>query len=247
VALVLWYLGYPDQARTRGTEALTLAQELSHPASLAYVLYWVAFLYHQRREVQKTQEWTDASIDLSTEQGFAYWPPQGTILQGWVLTEGGQVAEGIVRMHQGLVAIQATGTEIQRAYSLGLLANAYRQVGQVREGLVVLDEALMAVDKTGGGWPEAELHRLKGALLLSLSADNHVEAEGCFHQALAVARRQQAKSLELRAAMSLSRLWQQQDKRVEAHQLLTEIYGWFTEGFDTADLQEAKALLAALA
>jgi TOMM system kinase/cyclase fusion protein len=247
VALVLWYLGYPDQARTRGTEALTLAQELAHPASLAYVLSWVAFLYHQRREVQKTQEWTDASIALSTEQGFAYWPPQGMILQGWVLAEGGQVAEGIVRMHQGLVALEATGTEILRAYSLGLLANAYRHVGQVREGLVVLDEALMAVDKTGGGWPEAELHRLKGALLLSLSADNHAEAEGCLHQALAVARRQQAKSLELRAAMSLSRLWQQQDKRGEAHQLLTEIYGWFTEGFDTPDLQEAQALLAELA
>jgi len=102
------------------------------------------------------------------------------------------------------------------------------------------------VNKTGERWPEAELHRLKGQLLLSLSADNHAEAEGCFHQALAIARRQQAKSLELRVAMSLSRLWQQQDKRAEAQQLLAEIYGWFTEGFDTPDLQEAKALLEEL-
>jgi predicted ATPase len=115
------------------------------------------------------------------------------------------------------------------------------------EGLTLLDEALALVHKTGEGWPEAELHRLKGELLLSLSADNQVEAEGCFHQALATARRQQAKALELRAAMSLSRLWQQQGKRTEAHQLLAEIYGWFTEGFDTPDLQDAKALLEALA
>jgi predicted ATPase len=118
---------------------------------------------------------------------------------------------------------------------------------QVREGLALLDEALALVNKTGERWPEAELHRLKGELLLLLSADNHAEAEGCLHQALAVARRQQAKSLELRAATGLSRLWQQQGKRTEAHQLLAEIYSWFTEGFDTADLQDAKALLEELA
>jgi predicted ATPase len=242
-ALALWYLGYPDQALTRGTEALTLAQQLSHPASLAYALYWLAFLYHQRRDLQKTQEWTDASIALSTEQGFGYWPPLGTILQGWVLSEDGQMAEGIHRIRQGLVALQVSGNQIQRAYSLGLLANAYKQLGQIIEGLSVLDDALTAVDKTGGRWAEAELHLIKGELLLRQAVSSPQEAEICFNQALVVARGQSGKSLELRAAMSLSRLWQRHGKRKEARQLLGEIYGWFTEGFATADLKAAKTLL----
>jgi predicted ATPase len=246
-AVVLWYLGYPDQALKRASEALTLAQELSHPASLAYVLYWIAFLHHQRRDLQKTQEWADASIELSTEQGFAYWPPQATLLRGWVLTERGQVAEGLVPMRQGLADLQATGTEIQRAYSLGLLAKAYSQAGQVREGIAALDEALAAVDKTGGRWAVAELHLLKGELLMRQAAANAPQAEICYDQALAVARHQQAKSLELRAGMGLSRLWQSQGKKEKARQLLGEIYGWFSEGFDTADLRAAKALLEELA
>ena len=240
-AVALWYLGYPDQALTRGSEALTLAQQLSHPASLAYVRYWLAFLYHQLREVQKTQQWTNASIALSTEQGFGYWPSQEMILQGWVLTEEGRVKEGIARLRQGLVGLQAAGTEITRAYSLGLLANGYKEVGQLGEGITILDEALAAVDKTGGRWAEAELYLLKGELLAR--QDGSDQAENSFHQSLAVARRQQAKSLELRAAMSMSRLWQRQGKKAEAQRLLAEIYGWFTEGFDTADLKQAKALL----
>ena len=245
-ALVLWYLGYPDQALARGIEAFTLAQELAHPASLAYVRYWVAFLYHHLREVEKTQEWADASIAVSTEHGFAYWPPQGMMLQGWVLAERGQVAIGIVRMRQGLVALQATGTDIQRAYSLGLLANAYRQVGQISEGLATLDEALGAVDKTGGRWGEAELHRLKGELLMRQAGSNAQQVEICFQQALAVARRQQAKSLELRAAMSLCRLWQKKGNQQQARELLAEIYGWFTEGFNSPDLCQARELLEGL-
>jgi predicted ATPase/class 3 adenylate cyclase len=245
-ALVLWYLGYPDQALTRGIEAFTLAQELAHPASLAYVRYWVAFLYHHLREVGKTQKWADASIAVSTEHGFAYWPPQGMMLQGWVLAEQGQVAEGIIRMREGLAALQATGTDIQRAYSLGLLANAYRQVGRISEGLATLDEALTAVDKTGGRWGEAELHRLKGELLMQQAGSNAQQVEICFQQALAVARRQQAKSLELRAAMSLCRLWQKKGKQQQARELLAEIYGWFTEGFNSPDLCQARVLLEGL-
>ena len=193
-----------------------------------------------------TQEWTDASIAVSTEHGFAYWPPQGMMLQGWVLAERGQVAIGIVRMRQGLVALQATGTDIQRAYSLGLLANAYRQVGQISEGLATLDEALAAVDKTGGRWGEAELHRLKGELLMRQAGSNAQQVEICFQQALGVARRQQAKSLELRAAMSLCRLWQKKGNQQQARELLAEIYGWFTEGFNSPDLCQARELLEEL-
>jgi predicted ATPase len=146
-----------------------------------------------------------------------------------------------------LAAYRVTGAEVFRPYGLALLAKAYGKEGQSEESLSVLAEALAAAHTTGGYFYEAELHRLKGELLLALSPDNQTEAETCHQRALAVARHQQAKSLELRAAMSLSRLWQRLGKRAEAHQLLAEIYGWFTEGFDTADLQEAKALLAELA
>ena len=138
------------------------------------------------------------------------------------------------------------GAELIRPYYLALLAEACAKGGQAEEGLSVLAEALATVHKTGERFYEAELYRLKGELLLAQSTHQTTEAETCFHQALDIARHQQAKSLELRAAMSLSRLWQRQGKRAAARQLLAEIYGWFTEGFDTADLQEAKVLLEAL-
>ena len=149
-------------------------------------------------------------------------------------------------MRQGLVSYQATGAAVFRPYYLAFLAEAYGNVGQAGEGLTLLGEALAAVHKTGERFCEAELYRLKGELLLVCSAENYGEAETCFQQALTVARRQQARSLELRATMSLARLWQQQGKRLEARALLAPIYGWFTEGFDTADLQEAKVLLEEL-
>jgi predicted ATPase len=253
LAPVLWYLGYPDQALKRSQQALTLAQELSHPFSLAYVLLWVARLYNHRREVQGTQERADAATAFSTEQGFPFWSPQGAILQGWALAEQGRVAEGIAQMRQGLSDLRTTETEVTRAYSLGLLAGAYGKACQAEEGLTLVEEALALVDNNGERWPEAELHRLKGELLLQQAAEVGLkpglpdQVETCFRHALDVAHRQQAKSWELRAAMSLSRLWRQQGKRGEARQLLAEIYGWFIEGFDTADLQEAKALLQELA
>jgi predicted ATPase len=152
----------------------------------------------------------------------------------------------MAQMRQSLAALQAMGAELYWPCYLTWLAEAYNGMGQTTEGLTVLTEALTTAHKTGERWWEAELYRLKGELLLALSAEKHAEAETCFRQALDVARRQQAKSLELRAAMSLSRLWQRQGKRDDARQLLVPIYGWFTEGFDTADLQDAKALLAAL-
>jgi predicted ATPase len=150
-------------------------------------------------------------------------------------------------MCQGLVAYRATGAEIHRPYFLGLLAEAYGKVGQPEEGLTVLVETLETVNKTEERNWEAELHRGKGELLLMQQGQKVGEAEECFRQALDTARRQQAKSFELRAALSLSRLWQQQGKQEEAHQLLAEIYGWFIEGFDTADLKEAEILLEELA
>jgi predicted ATPase len=202
-----------------------------------------AVLHQFRREAQAVQERAEALMTLSTEQGFPYWLAFGTILRGWALTAQGEGAEGIAQINQGLAAHRATGAELHRPHFLSLLAEAYGKVGQPEEGLTVLVEALEIVDNAGERNWEAELYRRKGELLLEQQGQKVGEAEACFRKALDIARRQQAKSLELRVAMSLSRLWQQQGKQEEAHQLLAEIYGWFTEGFDTADLQEAKALL----
>jgi TOMM system kinase/cyclase fusion protein len=246
-ALALWHLGYPEQALRRIHDALTLAQELSHPFSLAFALDFAAYLHQLRREGQAAQERAAAIIALSTDQGFPFWGACGTILRGWALAEQGQSAEGIAQMCQGIAALRATGAELQRPYCLALLAEAYGQAGQADEGLRVLAEALTAVHTTGERQHEAELYRLKGELLLKQDVPDEQEAESCFCRAVDVARQQQAKSFELRAAMSLSRLWQPQGKSAEARQLLEPIYGWFTEGFDTADLQDAKTLLEALA
>jgi predicted ATPase len=254
-AWVLWFLGYPDQALKKSQEALTLAKELSHSVSLASALYAAVVLHHLRREWQIIQERTEALITLATEQGFAFRVVQGTIFRGRMLVEQGQVEEGSAQIRQGIAADQAIGAEVGRPYELALLAEAYGKVGQVDEGLNALAEGLTVAHKTGEGWYEPELYHLKGELTLRQAGsriqavggrEKTEEAEECFLKAIAVAQKQQAKSLELRAVMSLARLWQQQGKKDEARHLLAEIYGWFTEGFNTKDLQEAKALLEEL-
>jgi predicted ATPase len=242
----LWFLGYPDQAVASIQAALALAQQLAHPLSLTMALRWAARLHHLRREAPLTQARAEASMIIATEQGF---PQQAAIampLRGWALAASGQGKEGIAQIHQGLAAYRATGATRDQPEHLALLAEASAQVGQTAEGLEALAEVLTTVTRGGVPWWEAELHRLKGVLLLQRSVTQPAEAEACFQQALAVAGHQQAKSLELRAAISLSRLWQQQGKRAEARELLVPLYSWFTEGFDTADLQEAKALLEEL-
>jgi predicted ATPase/class 3 adenylate cyclase len=243
VALALSLLGYPEQALQRRREALTLAQELSHPFSLAFVLSQVAILHQWRREAKATRECAEAVMTLSTEQGFSHILAMGTVLRGWALAAQGQEEEGIAQICQGFAAWQAAGQELGRPYCLALLGEAYGKVGQAEAGLSVVAEALAAMEKTGQRDYEAELHRIKGELLQRQAVPDAPQAEACFQQALAVARRQQAKSWELRAARSLNRLWQQQGKRDEARELLAPIYSWFTEGFDTPDLQEARALL----
>ena len=245
-ARVLWKLGYPEQALQQIHEALTLVRELSHPFSLAFALSIANGVYMHRREWPTFQEHVEEQLTLATEQGFAFWIASGTIYRGLAVAAQGQGEAGIAAICQGLAAWRVTGAEVNRPGLLAMLATAYGNVGQPEAGLPLLDEALAVVDENGERPFEAELYRLKGDLLLALSAEHQAEAVACYHQALAVARRQQARSWELRAAMSLARLWQQQDKRQEAYDLLAPIYGWFTEGFDTADLQDAKALLEAL-
>jgi predicted ATPase len=242
-AWTLWYLGYPDQGLTRSHEVVTLAQQMAYPFSLAFALNLSAIFHAFRREVRLTQERAEAAMLLATELGFPLWIAQGAILRGWALAQQGQAQEGIEQLRQSFIAFRATGAELGRPYWLALLAEAHSAIGEPETGLTGLAEALTLVDKTGERWCESELYRLKGELLLQCSSNNHTEAETCFHHAIAIAQNQQAKSWELRAATSLARLWQQQGKRQEAYDLLAPVYGWFTEGFDTADLTDAKALL----
>jgi predicted ATPase len=246
VARVLWYLGYPDQALARSQAAVILAQQVAHSYSLGSTLNSAAMFHLLLRETHRTQECAEATMRLATEQGFPHWMAISLIMQGWALAQQGQAKEGITQMTQGLRAYRATGAELLRPYFLVLLAEAQGLIGQLETGLTVLAEASALVAKTGERWYESELYRLKGELLLQQSSDHHAEAESAFHHALEIARHQQAKSLKLRAATSLARLWQQQGKRQQAHDLLAPVYHWFTEGFDTAALQEAKALLEAL-
>jgi predicted ATPase len=242
-AHVLWYLGYPDQALRIMQEALSLARELAHPFSLSFALDNTAWLHLYRREGRQCQEWAEADMTLVCEQGFAFFLALGTIMHGWALAEQGQREEGMGQMRQGLHAHGVTGAVLGGPYWLALLAEAYGKVEQAEEGLHILTEALATSQRRGERYWEAELYRLQGELRLKQAVPDAQEAETCFRQALGIAGQQQAKALELRAAMSLSHLWQQQGKQAEARALLAPIYGWFTEGFDTADLQEAKVLL----
>ena len=246
-AHTLWHLGYSDQASTRISEALTLAREIGHPFSLALALDYAAIVYQFHGEAHMAQTLAGQAITLCREQGFAYYLAWGTIIQGWALATQGQGDSGMAQMRHGLFAIQATGAGLRQPYYLAVLAEVYGQLGRAEDGLTMLAEALEAVRNTGEYWWKAELHRLRGELTGQQDTEQKwAEAEACFQQALDIARRQQAKSLELRAATSLARLWQSQGKRQDAYDLLAPVYNWFTEGFDTADLIDAKAFLLEL-
>jgi predicted ATPase len=242
----LWCLGYPAQAAQRSQEALTLAQSLAHPHSLAVAHYFTTHLHNRRREAAAVQAQADALLALATAQEFPLHVGYGTCWQGWALAMQGQSEVGLAQLRQGIAAVLATGQELSRSICLVLLAEAVGHACKVEEGLCLLTEALAAFAASGRGDTLAEAYRLQGTLLLCQATPDVAQAEACFQQALAIARRQQAKSWELRAAMSLSRLWQHQGKRAEAYDLLAPVYGWFSEGFDTADLREAKALLEEL-
>jgi predicted ATPase len=245
-AMTLWLLGYPEQALAPLHEALTLAHELSHPFSLAFAWCQAAFVSQWRRDVPAVHEQAEAAVALSTEQGFTEWVAMGTSLRGWALAMQGQGEEGMALLRQGIAARRAAGAAILVPYLCTLLAEACDHLGYPEDGLQTLAEAYTLIEQHGECWWEAEVCRLRGVLLLRQAVPPPEEAEACFQRALEVARRQEAKSLELRAAMSLARLWQHQGKRAAARELLAPVYSWFTEGFDTADLQEAKALLDAL-
>lgn len=248
-SIALWLLGYPDRALNLSTEALTLAQELAHPYSLAMAYNWRGWLHTYRREMQEVLERTEATINLSMKHNFAIFLGVGKLLRGWALAGKGDFEEGISQMEKGQATTAlATGSEDERVEFVALLADSYGKAGHPERGQVVLSKALAYAEESSYlFWGQPEVYRLKGELLLLCRGQAaNAEAEGYFQQAIDVARRQGARSLELRAVVSLSRLWQSSGKKEEARQILAETYGWFTEGFETLDLVEAKALLERL-
>jgi DNA-binding winged helix-turn-helix (wHTH) protein/predicted ATPase len=242
-AWTLWCLGYPTQALRRAQEALALAQALEHPYSIALAQHYAATLHHRRREDVAVQAQAAALMPLGTSQGFPLWVGFGAIWQGWVSAMQGQGEVGLPQMRQGLTAVVAVGQTVSRPLCLVLLAEATEHVGHHAEALRLLGEVLVALDSSGRGDLLAETYRLHGEFLLRQREPEVAQAEAYFQQAISIAQRQEAKSWELRAGISLAQLWQQQGRRAAARQLLEGIYGWFTEGFDTPDLREARALL----
>jgi predicted ATPase len=260
-AWALWFLGQPDQALGRIREALTLARQLSEPHGLAHTLFFSAMLHQLRGEGRMAQEHAEAAIAVSREHGLVLYQAMATVTRAWALIKQGRQEEQIKQMRQGIAAHQATGTEVILPHFFALLVEALDKTGKVEERLCILEEALAVVRRNGECYYQAELYRLKGELLRSQSAGRGVSraaigrkavveaeptafanAERCFSQSIKIAQRQRAKSLELRAVMSLARLYQKQSKQQEARDLLAQIYDGFTEGFDTVDLREAKAL-----
>jgi predicted ATPase len=241
--MTLWLLGYPEQALARLHDALALAHALAHPYSLAHARCVAAWVLQVRRDMPAMYEHAEAAIALATAQEFPLWVAWGTILRGWALAIQDQGEEGMAHVRQGIAAWRATGAAMYIPYFYTMLAEVSDHLGHPEDGLQALAEAHTLVEQHEERYWEAEVCRLRGVLLLRQTVPQPMEAETWLQRALDVARRQAAKSLELRAASSLSRLWQRQGKHAEARELLAQVYGWFTEGFDTADLLEAKALL----
>ncbi|GLC95406.1 adenylate/guanylate cyclase domain-containing protein [Cupriavidus sp. TA19] len=249
LARSLWYLGYPSQAGNKSLEALALARKVSHPISMALALVYAAELHQYRDEPHLTRQHADAAIALSTEQGFPFWLAWGTILQGWAIAEQGDIEEGIAKIQHGLAAYRDTGAEFELPYFFALAAQVYGKARKIQLGLDALTDALAIASNKGERYFEAELHRLKGILLLPRSSPIHgmptdcEVSKECFYRAIKIARQQDAKSLELRAALSLARLPQHNGEAKAAQHTLARLHAAFTEGGDSADWLHAKDLL----
>jgi predicted ATPase len=245
LAYTLWYLGRPDQAQSVCEAALTLGREVGHPFSLAYALNFAAWYANESRNRPLTRELVAATQALATEQSFSLWAMMSGFIGAWTQAEDGATETGIEQIQSGMLTFQQQGASLGRTYYLALLAKAYALVGQVSEALSALDEALALEASGEEHWYAAELHRLRGELLFQAGGSGP-EVEACYQRAITIAQRQAAKPLELRAALSLSRLWQRQGRAVAARQVLQAAYAHFSEGFDTPDLAEARAQLQAL-
>jgi predicted ATPase len=242
-SLALWLLGYPDAARRDTDHALKDAREIAHAAKLMYALFFASLPLIIFGDIAAANTLVNELIALADEKDTAYWKAFGMTSQGCVLTAVGKASDAIKIMNAGIDAKRSTGATLWTPMHLSYLARAYAELGQTDDAWHYIEESLAMLEKTGERWCEAEVHRVAGEIALMSPERDWAKAETCFERGLAVAREQQAKSWELRVVMSMARLWCSQGKRDEARKLLAPVYGWFTEGFDTLDLKQAKALL----
>jgi predicted ATPase len=226
-----------------GAEAVTLARSLSHPYSLALAMWFYAIVLQVGRQRRSCRDLATELLELSQEHDFPMMRGGGMFFSGWATADGGELEQGITLMERGLALFSAV-RRVNRPYMLAVLASAKADLGKPDEGLELLEEALASTEVSDERWWQAELHRLRGRLLVARG--QHDEGEACFRRAIEVSSGQRARLLELRAATSLARLWSDRGRNAEARDLLAPIYGWFTEGFGTLDLKEAKILLNAL-
>lgn len=238
-----WIEGYPDQSERYARQAIELADKVAHPASLGIAHAFGSIVQQHRAEIVEVLNSAQQTINVCSENGVLHHLTFGHILHGWALVSAGEIEPGITEMLHGLDAHRKTGAALRHSYFLTLLAEAYGMAGQFTEALKTIDDAYQAVEKVGEQWWHAEVQRVRGELLLARSTGDTSEAETCFRKAVEIARSQGAKSLELRAATSMARPWIEAGRREEARETLAPVYGWFTEGFDTPDLLDAKALL----
>ena len=241
----LFLLGYPEQAAAKAKEGVTLAQKIAHPFSLAMAHYFMAQVYQYRLEIDTVSHQAQVAIDMCEEHGFESFHAQATVLSGWATAARGESDLGIETIQKGLEAWQATGTGMRRPYFLALLGDALYRANILAEGIEIVTEAEALIKKTGETRWHAETLRLKGALL-ERNGSAASEVEGAYRRALHIAEQQEAKSLQIRAAISLCRFWSKAGRQKEAHDLLAPLFNWFSEGFETPDLVDAKTLLAEL-
>ena len=242
-----WHRGYPDQSARAADRALAYSRELGHAHTLSHAFWFAGMAAVFARDVATVQAYGNDCVALATEHGFPHWAALGRILQGWVGAQRGEATTGIAHIRDGMAAAETAGTRASVPFFLALLAEALAFAGEIEEGLAALDDALATAAVSGEkGW-DAEIHRLRGELTGRLPYPDPAKAEDSFRTAIAIAREQGTRGYELRAATSLARLWAEHGRRGEARDLLAPVYGWFTEGFDTPDLKEAKALLDELA
>jgi predicted ATPase len=246
LALTLWHLGYPDQALELARETCELARTIGHPFSLEHAVDFAAYLSHYCRRGTEVQARGEEEMAIATEQGFPFWHALGTLHKGAGMLLQGRREEALALLLKGFAAFRATGAEVRVPSYLGMLGDAFTRLARFEDAHKVLDEALAVAEKNDDRCHEAELHRLRGELLLAESPDRLSDAEACFDRAIGTARRQQSKGWELRATISLARLWQRQGRRDDARTALAAVYGTYTEGFTTPDLVDAKGLLESL-
>ena len=240
---VLWHRGYPDQARQAADRARRRARQSGHTHTIAWALIATCLTAVFVEPAAEVERLANEAVALAIEHGLAMFRGQAMTFQGWALLQRGNPEAALARIHDGLSAARATQAHIFEPIFLGFFAEALAQTGALPESMTVVAEALEIADASGQNWADAELFRLRGNLLIGSPSPDQAEAEACFRKALAIARKQGSRGLELRAAINLARLRRDQGRRAEACDLLAPVYRWFTEGFDTADLKEAKALL----